>query len=230
MGRLLEKADQASRAHLLAAAHIESQCWLHTLPTSTLGTLLALESLRIALRVWELMLLSHMCRCSRRMDARALYGFSCKFSATRHPNLQPYMIKLNGVYRVREFLLFWNRWELTWEMVRAMMVLPCSYSPTGEVCTGLPPLPISMLRVSQYQELQLGRLKREGPERTEHLRLVHGESMATLKAEIGRRTTDATGERRETLWLEPRLGLVVQRGNALVILTTVPFNLNFIEV
>ena len=47
--RLLEEADQVSRARLLAAAHTESGLWLHTLPTLTLGTLLNSESLRIAL-------------------------------------------------------------------------------------------------------------------------------------------------------------------------------------
>ena len=48
-----------------------------------------------------------------------------------------------------------------------------------------------------------------------------GESTAALISEIGRRITEATGERRETLWLELRFGLEVQRSNALSILTAV---------
>ena len=40
-------------------------------------------------------------------------------------------------------------------------------------------------------------------------------------SEIGRRINEATRESRATLWLEQRLGLAVQRGNALSILTAV---------
>ena len=50
---------------------------------------------------------------------------------------------------------------------------------------------------------------------------MYGESIAALISEIGRRIIGATGERRETLWLEKRFGLAVQRGNALSILTAV---------
>ena len=50
---------------------------------------------------------------------------------------------------------------------------------------------------------------------------VYGESTAALISEIGRRITEVTGESRETRWLEQRLGLAVQRGNALSILTAV---------
>ena len=50
---------------------------------------------------------------------------------------------------------------------------------------------------------------------------VYGESTVALISEIGRRITEATGESRETLWLEQRFGLAMQRGNALSILTAV---------
>ena len=85
--RLLEETDQVSRARLLAAARRESWLWLHTLPTSTLGTLLNLESLRIALalRVGADVCELHMCRCGRRMDVKSLHGLFCKFSAEQHP-------------------------------------------------------------------------------------------------------------------------------------------------
>ena len=52
-------------------------------------------------------------------------------------------------------------------------------------------------------------------------RCIYGESTAALISKIGRRITEATGESRETLWLEQRFGLAVQRGNVLSILTAV---------
>ena len=85
--RLLKEADQVSRARLLAAARRKNGLWLHTLPTSTLGSLLNPESLRIAfaLRVGADVCEPHMCRCGWRIDARGLHGLSYKFSAGRHP-------------------------------------------------------------------------------------------------------------------------------------------------
>ena len=50
---------------------------------------------------------------------------------------------------------------------------------------------------------------------------VYRESTAALIFEIDRRITEATGESRETFWLEQRFGLALQRGNALSILITV---------
>ena len=46
-------------------------------------------------------------------------------------------------------------------------------------------------------------------------------STAALISEIGRGITEATGESRETLYLEQRFGLAGQRGNAFSILTAV---------
>jgi hypothetical protein len=50
---------------------------------------------------------------------------------------------------------------------------------------------------------------------------TYGGTTGALIAELGRRMSERTGDRRETYWLEQRLGLAVQRGNALSILTGV---------
>ena len=47
---------------------------------------------------------------------------------------------------------------------------------------------------------------------------VYGSTTASVIAEIGRRISGATGEPRETFWLEQRIGLAIQRGNASSIL------------
>ena len=84
--RLLEEADQISRARLLAAARRESGLWLHTLPTSILGSLCIVIALRVAAGVCELphvpLRWENGCKRSSR--------FSCKFSAgwySRHAAL-----------------------------------------------------------------------------------------------------------------------------------------------
>ena len=49
----------------------------------------------------------------------------------------------------------------------------------------------------------------------------YGGTTGALLAEIGRRISDVTDDVRETFWLEQRVGLAVQRGNAFSILTSV---------
>ena len=70
---LMERADQISRARLLAAARRESGLWLHSLPSSALGTLPDSESFRIAvaLRVGAVVCVQHVCKCGKVMDAMA---------------------------------------------------------------------------------------------------------------------------------------------------------------
>ena len=84
--RLLEEADQLSRARLLASTSRESRLWLHALHVPTLGTLLVAESFRvaIALRVGADVCEPHVCQCGQRMDSRRLHGLSCCYSAGRH--------------------------------------------------------------------------------------------------------------------------------------------------
>ena len=83
--RLLEQAGQVYWSR--PARYLESVLWLHTLTTSTLRTLLNLESLRtaLALRVGADVFESHVCLCVCRMDERGLNRPSCKFSAGRYP-------------------------------------------------------------------------------------------------------------------------------------------------
>ena len=43
---------------------------------------------------------------------------------------------------------------------------------------------------------------------------VYGSTTGAVIAEMGRRVTEVTGEPRKTFWLEQRIGLAIQRGNA----------------
>ena len=48
---------------------------------------------------------------------------------------------------------------------------------------------------------------------------AYGPTTKNIIREIGKLTTDKTGEMRETQWLQQRLSIAVQRGNALSILS-----------
>ena len=70
--KLLDEADQISRARLLAAAKRESGLWLQAETAPILGTLLDPETFRktIALRVGSDVCVAHTCPCDRLMDAK----------------------------------------------------------------------------------------------------------------------------------------------------------------
>ena len=85
-----------------------------------------------------------MCRCGRRMNTRGLHGFSCKFSAGRHPRhatLNDIIKRGQQSARVPSIL---KPVGVDREMARDRILFPCSHSPTGEVCAGIPPVPIPM--------------------------------------------------------------------------------------
>ena len=48
---------------------------------------------------------------------------------------------------------------------------------------------------------------------------VFGSSTRNIVTEIGKRISEKTGEKRESLWLKQRLNIAVQRGNALSIIS-----------
>ena len=48
---------------------------------------------------------------------------------------------------------------------------------------------------------------------------VYGVTTVSVISELGRRITEVTSEPRETFWLQQRIGLVIQMGNAFCILT-----------
>ena len=89
--RLLEEADQLSKARLLASASRESGLWLHALPVPSLGTLLDAESfsIAIALRVGADVSEPHVCRCGRRMGYTVYYVASVLDAIL---DIQPWMM------------------------------------------------------------------------------------------------------------------------------------------
>ena len=115
-----------------------------------------------------------MCHCGRRI---CLHGLSCKFSAGRHPKHSALNDSLNEVYRVREFLLFWNRRALI-DCKRPDGITRFPFS-NGEVYAEMPPAQTNMpvptfiaLRVLSYQQsTQRGRQRSKSAGSIGRLRL-----------------------------------------------------------
>ena len=79
--------DQHCLACLEAASQPKSGAWLNALPSSSIGTLLDDDSLRIgvAIRLGLRICESHTCRCGSNIDEFGLHPLSCRFSAGRFP-------------------------------------------------------------------------------------------------------------------------------------------------
>ena len=238
---LLERADQVSRARLLAASCRESGLWLHVLPVPSLGTFLDPESFRVAvaLRVGADVCEPHTCRCGSVMDARGLHGLSCRFSAGRHPrhaalnDVIKRALQTAGIPSVLEPLgvdrgdgkrpdgltifPFAHGKCLCWDAT-----CTDTYSRThlnnSAVSSGNAACEAESLKRRKYAAL--GNRYRFEPVAVETSG-VYGSTSGSLIREIGRRMSGATGERRETYCIEQRIGLSVQRGNALSILSAV---------
>jgi len=238
---LLERADQVSRARILAASERESGLWLNVLPAPTIGTLLDPETFRIAvaLRVGAVVCEPHICRCGQAMDARGLHGLSCKYSAGRHPRhaalndvikraLQsagiPSILEPLGVDRgdgkrpdgITVFPFSNGKclcWDATCTDTYAETYLNGSAVSAGSAACGAE-------ERKRRKYAALGARFRFEPVAVETAG-TYGGSTGKLISEIGRRITEATEDRRETFWLEQRIGLAVQRGNAYSILSAV---------
>jgi hypothetical protein len=239
--RLLEEADQISRARLLAAASRESGLWLHAIPSPSLGTLLDPESFRIAiaLRIGAVVCEPHSCRCGRMMDSRGLHGLSCKFSAGRHPRhaalndvirraLQsagiPSILEPVGVDRGDgkrpdglTVFPFSNGRCLCWDAT-CVDTFADSHVNNSAMSAGCAANTAEESKRRKYTSLA-ARFQFE-PVAVETTG-TYGKTTGTLISKIGRRISDGSGDPREKFWLEQRIGLAVQRGNAVSILTSV---------
>ena len=239
--KLLDRADQISRARILAAGCRESGLWLNALPSPALGTLLDSETFRIsvALRVGAEVCQPHTCRCGKKMDALGLHGLSCKYSAGRHPRhaalnecvrralqsagvpslLEPVGIDRGDGKRPDGITIFpFSEGKcLCWDAT-------CVDTYAATHVNGSAVSPGSAAREAEDGKRRkyaaLGARYRFEPIAMETAG-TYGSTTGALLTEIGRRITNVTDDPRETLWLEQRISLAVQRGNAFSILSAV---------
>ena len=84
---LLAKANQFSKARLLASAQAESGSWVSAIPVPSLGTQLIPGELRIAIGLRTGAKVSEVlqCKCGKNTDEYGFHLLSCHFSEGRHP-------------------------------------------------------------------------------------------------------------------------------------------------
>ena len=238
---LLNNSDQFSRARLLASAQPESGAWITAIPVPSLGTQLSPEELRvaIALRTGSKLCENHKCKCGRNTDEFGFHLLSCRFNEGRHPRhaaineiifhalksshtpsyIEPYGLNRGDGKRPDGITIFpFSQGKcLCWD---ATCVNTFGESVINETAieSGQAAAKAENSKRSKYPEL-VQRYKFE-PIAIETSG-VFGPSTRNIVHEIGKRITDKTGDKRETLWLKQRLNIAIQKGNALSIISSV---------
>ena len=173
------------------------------------------------------------------MDALGLHGLSCKYSAGRHPRhaalnecvrralqganvpslLEPVGIDRGDGRRPDGITIFpFSEGKcLCWDAT-------CVDTYAATHVNGSAVSPGSAAREAEDEKRRkyaaLGARYRFEPIAMETAG-TYGSTTGALLTEIGRRITNVTDDPRETLWLEQRISLAVQRGNAFSILSAV---------
>src|SRR6267154_6490667 len=82
---LIARANQVSRARLLASSFPSSGAWLNALPCRNLGLALSDREFRVAvgLRLGVSLVRPHTCGCGANVDPLAYHDLSCRLSAGR---------------------------------------------------------------------------------------------------------------------------------------------------
>lgn len=237
---LLGESNQIHRARLLAAAEPHSGAWLDALPAEKLGLLLPDEAIRVgvALRLGIPVCLPHRCKCGAMADNLGHHQLSCP----RDPGRLPRHAAINDIIRrglaaagVPALLEprgldrgdgrrpdgititpFSRGRSLVWDAT-------CSNTFSSTHVTACAVTPGAAARAAEQRKqaryaalVQRYRFEPLAVETTG----VLGPAISKFLAELGRRITAQTGEKRETCWLRQRISLAIVRGNAAAI--TVP--------
>ena len=237
---LIDQADQFSRARLLASAQPESGAWVSAIPVPSLGTQLSPDELRvaIALRTGSRICETHICKCGKNVDEYGYHLLSCHFNEGRHPrhaainDIIHRALKSSGTPAVLEPVGL-NRGD--GKRPDGITIFP--FSQGRSLCwdaTCVNTFGESVINESAIESGQAA-AKAENTKRTKYPDLVQrykfepiaietsgvfGPSTRNIIHEIGKRISDKTGDKRETLWLKQRLNIAIQKGNALSIISS----------
>ena len=237
---LLERADQFAQARLLASAQPESGSWISAIPVPSLGTSMSPDEIRIAiaLRTGSKICENHVCKCGKNADEFGFHLLSCRFNEGRHPrhaainDIICRSLKSAGVPSIMEpaglnrgdgnrpdgitIFPFSQGRALCWDATCVNTYGENSVNNTA-VEVGQAAARAESNKRSKYPELV--RRFRFEPVAIETSG-VFGPSSRNIIYEIGRRITERSGDKRETLWLKQRLSIAVQKGNALSIISS----------
>ena len=237
---LLENADQFSRARLLASSEPESGSWLSAIPVPSLGTQLSPDELRIAmaLRTGSKICEKHQCKCGRNVDEYGFHLLSCQFNEGRHPrhgainDIICRALKSAGLASIMEpvglsrtdgkrpdgisIFPFSNGKALCWDATCVNTYCESAVNGAAVVAGH------AAFKAENYKRTKYSNLI--GNFRVEPIAIetsgAFGPSTKIIVNEIGKRISEKTGEKRECIWLKQRLSIVIQRGNALSIISS----------
>ena len=251
---LLKQApDAVSRSRLLAASTKESGAWLNALPVSSLGLRMDDNTVRVAvgLRLGSPLCRPHTCHhCGVQVDGTALHGLSCRWSEGRHhrhaavndivhralsaahlpSRLEPTgLSRSDGKRPDGVTLVPWRRgrllvWDATCPDTFAPSHLPSATREAGAVAA-------LAERNKQEKYAALNQRHDFTPVAIETAGPFGPETFSFLR-DLGCRLKQATGEAKSFSYLQQRLSVAVQRGNAAAVMgtmgsTTTPFDFCF---
>ena len=231
-----ELSSTEQRARWLAVCAPHSGDWLLALPLTSCGLRLDDEAVRIAvsLRLGVCLGAPHTCQCGAMVDARGIHGFVCKKAAgriARHQNINDLVVRSlvsAGVPASKEpvgllrtdgkrpdgmSLIPWEGgrmvvWDVTVVATQAESYVSGAAQGAGVVAE---------------QAASRKRVKYSGlsdaysflPLAFENLGPMNEEAVLFLR-DVGRRLTEASGDRRETFFLFQRISVAIQRFNSVL--------------
>ena len=223
----------------MASAQPESGSWIAAIPVPNLGTQLTPEELRIAiaLRTGAKICERHRCKCESNADEYGYHLLSCRFNEGRIPrhtaindiicralnaSTTPARLEPRGLNRengMRPDGVTINPFSrgkaLSWDATCVNTFAESSVFGSA-VVAGHAADKAEVSKRAKYTALaSTYRFEPIAIETTG----VFGPTTKNIVWEIGKRISEKTGDKRETMWLKQRLSIAVQRGNALTILS-----------
>ena len=250
---LLETApDSLTRARLLAACAKESGAWLHAFPVSSLGLRMDNEVIRVAmgLRLGLTLCQPHKCQhCHTLVSHQGLHGLSCRKSQGRHPRhaaindiikraltsvgvpsqLEPTGICLSDGKRPDGATIVpWKTGRvLVWDATCPDTFAP-SHTHLATREAGTVAAQAEQRKRTKYAELEASH--HFVPVAIETTGVFGPEALQFLR-ELGHRLKSESGEAQSFHFLQQRISVAIQRGNAAAVLGTMKSinNIDFIS-
>ena len=224
----------------MLASSSHTGAWLQALPIPELGLHVDDEVIRtsVALRLGAKVCEPHICRCGAQVDTLGLHGLACLKSAgrwPRHSNLNdiikrgleqawvPAALEPPGLCETDArrpdgvtLYPFSNGLSLTWDATCADTFCQTNIGETAH-SPGAAATEAEKRKRNHYSDLASRyRFEPVSVETTG----VFGQSTDKFLAELGKRITARTGEKRETEWLRQRISVAIIRSNTASIKAT----------
>ena len=235
--------EDRERSRLRASLTATSRAWLQTLPIASVGLRMDDDVVRVAvgLSLGANLCEPYTCTCGVLVDARGTHGLAaCKRSAGHHPRhgllndvvwlamlraqvpscKEPTGLSISDGKRPDGVSLIpWSRGAVSPGMSRHPTPLAPSHLPSSDTHAGSAAARAEAAKTLKYSALASTHVF--VPLAFETLG-AWGPEAAAFVAELGRRTAAVTGDPRETAFLRQRFSVVIQRGNAIACLGSIP--------